>query len=678
MRPRSNLAPGLAAALLLGVTLIGAALRFYRLGELPRGLYQDEAYNGLDALNVLAGARPLYFSANNGREPLYIYLTSLSVGVLDPSPLAARLPAAVLGTLTIPATFAVTAALFGRRVGLWAAAVTAFTFWPVALSRIGLRAGTLPLMAALSLASAARVLCSGLGAEAGAPPGQTAGSSRRLGWLALGGALYGLTFYTYLAARFSPVALLGFLILWYSARRSSFPSARQLAVFGLATALVALPLGLAALGQPEILLGRAGQVSVFNPDINRGDLVGTLFHNLSAALGMFVWRGDDIARHNLPGRPVFDPLLGLAWLVGVALALRAVWVRRSLAHGLLLIWTGVMLLPTVLAEDAPHFLRSVGVWPLIAAFPALALDWLWAVDRRAAGDRDANSRRAAGPWRAWVARGACLAALAAGLALTTRDYFGRYASAADTGYLFQAAATELAETANVYLAGAPQRQVYVDQRYWDSFASVRFLLSPSSRSHRFGPAGLPAPLAAPALVIAWPYDDLRSVAANLPEGGLIQPNPGAQYRGDLEAVPYALYATYEVEPCTPARCGQPALAEFEGGVRLLAAQPASEAGGLRLELTWQAPLAPGRGIQVFAQALAGDAITAQADGPLGTELYPANWWRAGETVVETRRFRWAGGAAPAGTQVRIGLYDPINNTRYPRTDSELDFIIVTP
>jgi 4-amino-4-deoxy-L-arabinose transferase-like glycosyltransferase len=646
----------LTALLLAAIVLAGAALRFYRLGEWPPGLYQDEAYNGLDALDVLAGEHALYFPANNGREPLFIYLVSLSVGVLGRSPLAVRLPAAVLGVLTILASYVLGAVLFGRRAGLWTAAVVAFTFWSLALSRIGLRAGALPLLAALSLACAAH----GLAVRG------PAGERRSLGWVALGGGLYGLTFYTYLAARFSPLALLGFLIFWYSAQRSTFPPARQIAVFSLSAALVGLPLGLAALGQPEILLGRAGQVSVFNPAINGGDLAGTLFHNVLAALGMFVGRGDGIARHNLPGRPVFDPLLGLAWLAGVALAVRSAWVRRSPAHALPLVWTGVMLLPTILAEDTPHFLRACGVLPLIALFPALALDEVWTWANRVAG------------WRQWAARAACLAALAAGLGLTARDYFGRYAPAPDTGYLFQSAATELAQATDVYLAGAPDRRAYVDRRYWDSFASVRFLLEPSDRLSLYDETGALAPVTAPALVIAWPYDGLRHVASHLPAGALIRPQTGPLYRGDLEPVPYALYVTYTLESCPPGVCAGPALAEFAGGARLVHAQTRAAEAGLLLELTWQAPIAPGRSVQVFAQALAGGEMVAQADGPLGTELFPSTWWRAGESVVETRRFEWPGQTAPAGVRLRVGLYDPVSNVRFPRIDSELDYVDLAP
>ena len=61
------------AWLLLGVVVLAAGLRLWRLDILPPGLFYDEAYNGFDARQVLDGVhRPLFFAANNGREPLFI------------------------------------------------------------------------------------------------------------------------------------------------------------------------------------------------------------------------------------------------------------------------------------------------------------------------------------------------------------------------------------------------------------------------------------------------------------------------------------------------------------------------------------------------------------------------------------------------------------------------------
>ena len=102
---------------LLLALLTAAALRFWQLGAAPPGLYRDEAYNGLDALGVLQGRHALFFSANNGREPAYIYLTALSVALFGRTVLAVRLAAAVAGTLTTWITYRLAATWFNQRVG---------------------------------------------------------------------------------------------------------------------------------------------------------------------------------------------------------------------------------------------------------------------------------------------------------------------------------------------------------------------------------------------------------------------------------------------------------------------------------------------------------------------------------------------------------------------------------
>src|SRR5512139_188743 len=103
---------------LVAVMLVAATLRFVGLGQLPAGLYRDEAFYGLDAVNVLQGQYAIYFPANNGREPMFIYLLALSIGLLGRSPFAVRLPAALISLLTVPATYLMARELFNRQVGL--------------------------------------------------------------------------------------------------------------------------------------------------------------------------------------------------------------------------------------------------------------------------------------------------------------------------------------------------------------------------------------------------------------------------------------------------------------------------------------------------------------------------------------------------------------------------------
>ncbi|MCZ7673219.1 MAG: glycosyltransferase family 39 protein [Chloroflexi bacterium] len=294
-------------AFLLLVLVTAVFLRFWQVGAAPPGLYHDEAYNGLDAARVLVEGPSLYFAANNGREPAYIWLTALAVAAVGQTALAVRLAAAVVGSLTLIPVYLLAKSWFDVRVGLFAAWLWAITLWPVHLSRIGLRAILLVPLLALTF---------WLG---------TLAFRRQKSWLwLLAGAAYGLSFYTYLAARFTPLllALLLLFLLWRGVDKRLWPG---VVWFGLATAVVLLPLALFFWQNPDLLLGRTGQVSILSPAINGGDVWGTLWRQTGAALGMFLWRGDAILRHNPAGRPVFDlfmaaPFFDRPGLVCVALA----------------------------------------------------------------------------------------------------------------------------------------------------------------------------------------------------------------------------------------------------------------------------------------------------------------------------------------------------------------------
>ena len=173
---------------------------------------------------------------------------------------------------------------------------------------------------------------------------------------------------------------------------------------------------------------------------------GTLLAgNLFRAAGLFFVRGDRIPRHNIPHRPLYDPLAGAFFLVGVLLSLGRVWSEKrttqvgdqsireqgfggegSGAYALALIWTGVMLIPTILAEDCPHFLRAVGVLPVAALFPALGLEW---------ARKRLDALRRVPSWA-----GKVMVALVLGISATwgLYDYFWRHARNPELRYAFEA------------------------------------------------------------------------------------------------------------------------------------------------------------------------------------------------------------------------------------------------
>lgn len=91
------------------IFLIALFLRFYKLGEIPNGLYQDETAIGYNAYSILTTGRdehsspyPLYFkSFGDWKLPVYIYLTAGSVRLFGLNGFSVRFPSALFGVLSI-------------------------------------------------------------------------------------------------------------------------------------------------------------------------------------------------------------------------------------------------------------------------------------------------------------------------------------------------------------------------------------------------------------------------------------------------------------------------------------------------------------------------------------------------------------------------------------------------
>ena len=641
----------------VAILLVAAALRMVALGQVPPGLYHDEAYYGLDAVDVLHGRLALYFPANNGREPLFIYLVALAVGALGKSPFALRLVSCFVGLLTVAATAAAGRVLFSRRVGLLGAAVLAVTLWHVHLSRVGFRVGTLPLFVALAVWQGVLAVR------------RQGDRETRKHWVAAG-VLYGLSFYTYTASRFTPVALVLFGIYAWATKPQirNTQHATRLGLTILVTLATIAPLAIYTVMHPDVVLGRPGQVSIFSPAINGGDLWGALAKSTLRTLGMFFVRGDRIWRHNVPWRPIFDPLLGAAFVLGLVVALRRT--RRDPASGFVLIWTAVMALPTLLAEDAPHFLRAAGVLPIVALLPALGLDWATTRVRPYTAKLPFAIRHLV-----IVHCSLFIASLfiAFGLVSTAWAYFGDYARNPMAGYWFEEGAVALAGQVNGFLGvgwhgewGSRGARVYMDAALWEEWPQVRFLvaqpelvtvgLEPDPTSDLQPPtSNFQSPISNLA-IFAWPYGDWQRAWLLLPAPAEITAEEGPLSQGDRDAEPYTTYLALFATPPDPETR---ALARFSGGVELLGAEVTPVNGDtLRVRLRWRAAAPLAEDYTVFLHYLRDGVQLAQADSRAAVGLYPTDRWRPGDVINDDHFIAGVGAPQPGHDTLQFGFWQP--------------------
>jgi 4-amino-4-deoxy-L-arabinose transferase-like glycosyltransferase len=360
----------------VALTALALGVRLYRLQEIPPGLYIDEAANGVDVLGILNGQHPIFFELNNGREPLFIYFQALIAALLGPTPFALRLAAALVGAATIPAVYwmvreaftgdpeAASFTFYGLdiRAG-WTALFLALAYWHLSFSRIGFRAITLPLLAAITFAWFWRAWWR-LKADGPVP------------WAdgILCGVSLGASLYTYTSARFLPVVLLLVALVGILAARRSRALCRRralvLALILVVGLMVALPLGVYFVSHPGSFVSRVGQVSILTDHPSDESLVLALVKNFLKTAGVFGVIADSNLLSNPAGRPAFDPLLSAWLLAGIVLALIR---RRSLPHLFALIWLVVMALPALLSDWAPHTLRMLAMAPAACLLAVLAM-----------------------------------------------------------------------------------------------------------------------------------------------------------------------------------------------------------------------------------------------------------------------------------------------------------------
>ncbi len=678
-------------ALLLLIMATAVFLRFYQLGTFPPGLYRDEAFNGLDALGVLNGhfdrlsasRFPLFFPANNGREPAYIYLTALFINWLGRTPLAVRMGAAIVGSATCWLTYKLATEWFNQRIGLLAAWLWAITLWPVHLSRIGFRTILLPFGLALTF---------WLGILA---------YRKQKSWLwLLAGMAYGFAFYTYLAVRMTPLLLLMLLIfLWWRGRWEwVWPG---LIWFGVGTAVILLPWAFLFLQQPELILGRTGQVSIFSPQINGGDLWGTLWRHAWQGVGLFIWRGDNILRHNPAGRPLFDWAIAIPFLIGLIDCIKQ-W--RKPAAMMLLLWTATMLLPTILAEDTPHFLRAVGLLPAVLIFPAIGLSKIWDWHpKNIEGTTQKTSIHRLHRFfpsylcnlrNLWIKnpkfnlifirgrQGIVLLLAVISLGLTMRDYVA-YGRDPEVGLLFETAALELAQQIRDEPSGTActeqrpescaETAVYLDRWFWDDssqtgWPSIPFVADLDEvRLYRPETGVLSAPEGADVVVYGWPFGSLDFVPQLAQPPFVVTAVNGRLARNDLEENSYPLYIRYQLQPNPPMGV---AVAHF--GNLLLLQQAESELTAvdqLRITLLWEAEAALEQELVAFVHVSDAEGVIGQSDVPLTTGFWPRSWWQPNIIVQNEHTIPLSIPFDPNQHQIHVGVYNPATLDRLFIVDS---------
>lgn len=374
------------------IFFIALFMRLWRFDQLPFGTWYDEAENGLQALRILNNENyyPLFVGSIHAPAH-YLYLIALLFQYIDVSTESIRLVSVLMGLATVWAGYLAGRELFGRSLGLATAFVIAVARWNVNFSRIGMYNASTPLFELLCIAFLLWGIRRG-----------------RYSDYALAGLWLGLGLCFYAAFQIFIAATLLFLLLSALLQRGFLRRTWSgILLMIVTTVLVIAPVALYAYTKPDVYFERTKDTSIFadktpienlptwlaqgcaqlnEPWAERCTRLPRLLDNAQKHLLMFNWRGDPNGRHNLPGEPMLDNILGALLVLGVGLSLVRFWRPRAL---LLLIWLSAMLMGGILSLgfEAPQSLRAIGTQPAAYLLAIVPLHALWLAWRNSGGDR---------------------------------------------------------------------------------------------------------------------------------------------------------------------------------------------------------------------------------------------------------------------------------------------------
>jgi hypothetical protein len=432
--------------------------------------------------------------------------------------------------------------------------------------------------------------------------------------------------YVYAAGRLLPLLFVAFVLFWFWQDRAALRRFwRPVTLMAGVSLVTAVPLLLFYAQYPYFFVFRIAYVANKGVGTVEGKPWLTWLFNIGRTIRGLFWLGETHLRHNLPGRPYLDPVQAVTFIVGIIATLRQKLQPRAV---FLLLWLIVMLLPTIMSGDAPHFGRMTGAAPIIAILIALGIYHVSRITFYALQMTDDLQLTF------------YVLLIAVSTIFTTRDYFGRYANhpQIETDFylpdwnLGQYVAAQSADT-SLFLTPTQEEMATIyfaltaDTDRIASFAASEtltvmgppqmptlYLIRPSQIQHL---TALQKQF--PGLLVGEEQDNF--IPALLPAGA---PRPQPQHLADHS---------------------------WDGRIRLLGWSEAVGGQNLTVTLFWQAEADMDRNYTAYIHLLnENDELIAQLDRQ--PDGYPTSDWRPGEIIID----RYIIEPPPGEYQLQTGFY----------------------
>lgn len=353
-------------AILALIIILSFALRVWKLDSaLGDAFNQDEAMRGYDAYSLVetgkdhrGNAWPMYFEGFSDKRdnytPLYTYTLMPFVKVLGLSEFSVRLPAAIMGTLTVLIVYFLALEIFrNRKIALVSAFALAVSSWHIFLSRLGMEVIILPFLISLALLFFLKWI-----------------HAQKSIFLMLSSAVWAISLYSYSTARlFVPLMLAGLL---YFYRKQIWQNRKAFMFALLIMAILAAPLVAYNISHWETIQGRFQEISIlYNPHESGYNefsffrthdqfwIIEFIKNYIDSAVLIYL-----IPLFSLSYELVFV-IIGIFYLLKIS--------NPGPQRNLLIFWLLIFPIPSAITSTNPHILRTTTALPLMQILVALGL-----------------------------------------------------------------------------------------------------------------------------------------------------------------------------------------------------------------------------------------------------------------------------------------------------------------
>lgn len=328
----------------LSIVLISLLVIFCNFGRIPQKIAFDELE--FARLSLSLNNKFLLFSPlATGHATPYFYLILLSLKNFGLNIFALRLVSAIFGVLNGFLVFKLLNQFFETKFAYLGALVFVTSHWVLNFARFGFEATYLLFWELVSILGVLYYLKT---------------KQKKYFWLSLFSAIG--AFYSYLPGRI--FWLLPILLLIINQTKM-----KLIVIYILGILLFSLPL-LFASGSVEYRVQTLSYINSEVPILTKLDYFG---QNVNKNLLMLNVQGDLNGKHNYPGKPALNIILGILFWIGLIVSLKK-WRKYRLFY----LWIILTIVPTFFTYpwENPHFLRTYSMTVSIVFLVTLALAYL--------------------------------------------------------------------------------------------------------------------------------------------------------------------------------------------------------------------------------------------------------------------------------------------------------------